>query len=69
MSHLVTVYDDKGEPFEVGHEVAANLVLNKGWSRTAPAPAPEPAAAPAEATDDLPVTDYRDFRLRAQRGE
>lgn len=53
MSEYVTVYDQKGEMFEVSHETAANLVLNKGWSKNPPAarvapvaPAPAPAEKP-----------------------
>lgn len=47
---LFKVYDKKGEMFEVSHEKAAQLVLNKDWSRTPPAkPAPAPAADPVQA--------------------
>lgn len=31
-----TVWDPAGVPFEVAPERAADLVLNKGWSNTAP---------------------------------
>jgi hypothetical protein len=53
MSEYVKVYDHNGELFEVSHEKAADLVLNKGWSKNPPAkaisaapvaPAPQPAA-------------------------
>lgn len=47
MTQLVTVYDPQGEPFEIGHELAAQLVLNKGWSRMAPTPQPAPEQEPA----------------------
>ena len=47
-THLVTVYDEKGEPFELGHELASQLVLNKGWSRTAPSLDDEPAPTEPE---------------------
>lgn len=48
MSHVL-IYDPKGEPFEIGEELASQLILNKGWSRTAPPvpeEKPEPVVAP-----------------------
>jgi hypothetical protein len=46
MSLYKTVYDPKGEPFEVGPETAAQLVLNKGWTQTPPEAEPAKPAAP-----------------------
>lgn len=44
---LFTVYDKKGEPFEVIPSVAKRLVIQDGWSMDAPkTPVPAPAAAP-----------------------
>jgi hypothetical protein len=50
MVELIKVYDPKGEPFEVQHELASTLVLNKGWSKTTSpvvAPRVSPVFVPA----------------------
>lgn len=36
MDHYRMIYDPNGVPFEVVPERAADLVLNHGWSNTAP---------------------------------
>lgn len=36
MASYVTIHSPMGEPFEVGEERAAELLLNFGWTRNAP---------------------------------
>jgi len=46
------VYDQNGQMFEVAPERAADLVLNKGWSNTAPKKASKKGKAPAVVKDE-----------------
>lgn len=45
------VWDKNGELFEVPHERAATLVLNEGWSKTAPLVVSDAPAAEAETVE------------------
>lgn len=60
----VRVYAPNGEPFDVSRDRADHLILNCGWTQTAPVASPEPEIAveaekpksrrrkPADAGDD-----------------
>ncbi len=65
MSYLITVYDPKGEMFEVAPHIAKTCIVDHGWTtvppdkaepvfvepakKTAPAPEPKPEAPAAPA--------------------
>lgn len=54
MASYVTIHSPTGEPFEVGEERASDLILNYGWSRTAP------EVITVSGVDDAPSDEVRD---------
>lgn len=54
MASYVTIHSPTGEPFEVWEERASDLILNYGWSRTAP------EVITVSGVDDAPSDEVRD---------
>lgn len=57
MSLYRTVYAPDGSPFEVSPERASDLVLNQGWSNTAPKTTATTGKKTRKAEEDAPAAD------------
>lgn len=63
------VYAPNGEPFDVTRDIADNLVLNQGWTQTAPERPVEPEPEPVEDEQEEPAPKRRRKRTSADADE